>query len=96
MGTNLLYVQADQGLIEGADKTDGSNRRRIQGRIKNLKDIVGVTEMDEKAMSTATYTYLFKHYLFFKRNIFFMIVFKNVFVHTIMQKSPNDANLVPT
>ncbi|XP_076815785.1 low-density lipoprotein receptor-related protein 6-like [Clavelina lepadiformis] len=50
-GDELFWVdpQVAGGLIEGADKSSGSNRRKIQSRMRNLRDIVSIIEMDESA-----------------------------------------------
>lgn len=47
----LHFLQASNGLIEGANKNDASNRRKVQGRIHNLRDIVAVVKMNKNSLS---------------------------------------------
>ena len=34
------------GRLEGADKTDASNRKQLRERLKNLRDIIAVLDID--------------------------------------------------
>ena len=51
-GPDLYWVDSETsgGVLEGASKEDGSNRRTIQSRLKNLRDLVGVVRFDDKLL----------------------------------------------
>ena len=50
-GQNLYWAdsQADGGLIEGANKVD-PKRKRIQGRVRNLRGLTSVISMEKSAL----------------------------------------------
>ena len=52
-GQNLFWIdaQVDGGLLESASKKDGSNRRKIQSRMKNLRDLASVVMTDNNLIS---------------------------------------------
>ena len=54
-GEDLYWIDDDQtdgGVLEGASKADGSNRRKVQSRIKNLSDLASGVMTDNNLMST--------------------------------------------
>ena len=53
-GQNLYWADAvtDGGLVEGANKLDASKRRKIQSRVRNLRDLVSVISLEESVLST--------------------------------------------
>ena len=52
-GEDLYWIDArvDGGLLEGASKIDGSRRRKIQTRMRNLSDLVSVVATGNNLMS---------------------------------------------
>lgn len=49
-GPDLYWVDSGGNVLEGANKEDGSGRRTIQSRLKNLRDLVSVTSVDNEML----------------------------------------------
>jgi len=60
-GEDLYWIdtRSDGGILEGSNKVDGSNRRKIQSRIKNLRDLISVVVTNNNLISTLVYTFSF-------------------------------------
>ncbi|XP_071041955.1 low-density lipoprotein receptor-related protein 1B [Parasteatoda tepidariorum] len=52
LGKHMFWIDNDQQIIEMADKDSGGNRQRVQRRILNLVNLLGVNYVDPRSYSS--------------------------------------------